>query len=73
MKLDSEQECILLKAAPLIDDHARDEFFALVAARLIVALRDDDAKNEDDEQAELEEIRAARGAIIHDVAQRETR
>jgi hypothetical protein len=91
MKLDSEQETILLKAAPLVDDHARDEFFAHVAARLVLlreisvtdirhacgsviaALRDDDAKNEDDEQAELEEIRAARGAIIHDVAQRETR
>ena len=88
MKLDSEQECILLKAAPLIDDHARDEFFALVAARLvllreisvtdirhacgsvIVALRDDDAENEDDEQLSLKRLERA---IIHDVAQRETR
>jgi hypothetical protein len=34
MKLDAMQESILLRAARLVDDDFRDEFFALVAAKL---------------------------------------
>jgi len=88
MKLDSEQETILLKAAPLVDDHARDGFFAHVAARLvllreisvtdirhacgsvIVALEMTMPKTKTTSRLSLKRLERA---IIHDVAQRETR